>query len=189
MKESYSKGIASHTGLESCLDDPRGRGEALTEEIAGGLLSFENALFPGADPVGSTRRQHVLPRQIASGNMTRRSRRTWHARTFYARESGCLGRSLLCPETGSAETTGKVKDYKPVVKSTEKSDSVIVVKRLSNKEGLNSAETMERRTLTKRNSNKEAVYRIQSRANTSIGLVRVRQRGFDAITRGRSRMK
>ena len=157
MKESYSKGIASHTGLESCLDDPRGRGEALTEEIAGGLLSFENALFPGADLVGSTRRQHVLPRQIASGNITRRSRRTWHARTFYARESGGLGSYLLCPETGTAEITGKVKDYKPVVKSTEKSDGVIVAKKWSNKGTAIPAETMERRTLTKRNSNKEAV--------------------------------
>ena len=27
MKESYNEGIASHIGPESCLDDPRGRGE------------------------------------------------------------------------------------------------------------------------------------------------------------------
>ena len=27
MKESYGKGLASHTGPESCLDDPRGRGD------------------------------------------------------------------------------------------------------------------------------------------------------------------
>lgn len=32
MKESYRKGQASHLGPESCLDDPRGRGEALTGE-------------------------------------------------------------------------------------------------------------------------------------------------------------
>ena len=57
---------------------------------------------------------------------------TWHARTFYARESGGLGSYLLCPETGTTETTGKVKDYKPVVKSTEKSDGVIVAKKLLN---------------------------------------------------------
>jgi len=41
MKESYGKGLAGHTGPESCLDDPRGRGEALTGESAGGLLSSE----------------------------------------------------------------------------------------------------------------------------------------------------
>ena len=41
MKESYSEGLASHIGPESCLDGPRGRGEALTGGSAGGLLSSE----------------------------------------------------------------------------------------------------------------------------------------------------
>ena len=45
MKESYNKGLASHIGPESCLDDPRGRGEALTGESAGGLLSSVNTFF------------------------------------------------------------------------------------------------------------------------------------------------
>jgi hypothetical protein len=45
MKESYNKGIASHVGPESCLDDPRGRREALTGESAGGLLSSEITLI------------------------------------------------------------------------------------------------------------------------------------------------
>jgi len=30
MKESYNQGLAIHLGPGSCLDDPRGRGEALT---------------------------------------------------------------------------------------------------------------------------------------------------------------
>ncbi|GAX61163.1 RNA-directed DNA polymerase [Candidatus Scalindua japonica] len=30
MKGSYNEGVASHIDPESCLDDPRGRGEALT---------------------------------------------------------------------------------------------------------------------------------------------------------------
>ena len=42
MKESYNEGIASHIGPESCLDDLRGRGEALTGGNTGGLLSSEN---------------------------------------------------------------------------------------------------------------------------------------------------
>jgi len=45
MKESYNEGVASHIGPESCLDGPRGRGEALTGESTGGLLSSENTLF------------------------------------------------------------------------------------------------------------------------------------------------
>ena len=42
MKEPYNEGVASHIGPESCLDDPRGHGEALTGESTGGLLSSEN---------------------------------------------------------------------------------------------------------------------------------------------------
>jgi len=45
MKESYSKALAKHAGHESCLDDPRGRGEALTGGSAGGLLSSEITFF------------------------------------------------------------------------------------------------------------------------------------------------
>jgi len=45
MKESYNEGVASRIGPESCLDDPRGRGEALTGESTGGLLSSENTKF------------------------------------------------------------------------------------------------------------------------------------------------
>ena len=42
MKESYQKGVATHLSPESCLDGPRGRGEALTGGSTGGLLSSEN---------------------------------------------------------------------------------------------------------------------------------------------------
>jgi len=42
MKESHGEGVANHTGSESCLDDPRGRGEALTGESTGELLNSEN---------------------------------------------------------------------------------------------------------------------------------------------------
>ena len=29
MEELYAEGVATHGGPESCVDDPRGRGEAL----------------------------------------------------------------------------------------------------------------------------------------------------------------
>ena len=45
MKESYQKGVANHLSPESCLDDPRGRGEALIGESTGGLLSSEITSF------------------------------------------------------------------------------------------------------------------------------------------------
>ena len=45
MKEYYNEGVASHIGPESCLNDPRGRGEALTGGNTGGLLSSENTTY------------------------------------------------------------------------------------------------------------------------------------------------
>lgn len=41
MRVPYSEDLASSTGPELCLDDPRGRGEALAGGGRGGLLSSE----------------------------------------------------------------------------------------------------------------------------------------------------
>ncbi len=49
----------------------------------------------------------------------------------------------------------------------EKSDSVIVLTRPSNKEGLPSAETVEERTLPKGSSDRETAVRTQSRVAAS----------------------
>jgi hypothetical protein len=48
-----SEGVAYHTGPESCVDDPRGRGEALTGGRVGWVLSRERWLVQGADAVVS----------------------------------------------------------------------------------------------------------------------------------------
>jgi hypothetical protein len=50
MKESHGEGIANHTGSKSCLDDPRGRGEALTGENTDELLNSENTKFRELSP-------------------------------------------------------------------------------------------------------------------------------------------
>lgn len=42
MKESYYENLANYISRESCLDGPRGRGEALTGESTGTVLSSEN---------------------------------------------------------------------------------------------------------------------------------------------------
>jgi hypothetical protein len=46
-----SEGVASHTGPDACVDDPRGRGEALTGERIGQPLSRESEFIPEADAV------------------------------------------------------------------------------------------------------------------------------------------
>ena len=56
----------------------------------------------------------------------------------------------------------------------EKSDSVIVLMKPSNKEGSPSAETVEGRTLPEGNSDQEAAVRTQSRVAASNYLMAVR---------------
>ena len=51
MKVHCGEGVATHTGPESCVDDPRGRGEALTGVRVGWPLSRENGFVRGADAV------------------------------------------------------------------------------------------------------------------------------------------
>ncbi len=59
----------------------------------------------------------------------------------------------------------------------EKSDSVIVPTKRSNKEGVPSAETVEGRTLPKGNSEQETAVRTQSRVAASNDLMAVRRAG------------
>ncbi len=42
MEELYAEGLATHGGPESCVDDPRGRGEALTGVRAGWAIEPRN---------------------------------------------------------------------------------------------------------------------------------------------------
>ncbi len=79
-------------------------------------------------------------------------------------------------EATEAEALGKGKPQNPDVGQTEESDVVIVAKKLMNKGKTNPAESTQRRTTTKRNPEKKAVNRIQSRKITTNGLDRVRQR-------------
>ena len=52
MKESYVKGLANRDGPESCVAWSNARGEALTGESAGWVLSREMNSVRDADPVG-----------------------------------------------------------------------------------------------------------------------------------------
>jgi hypothetical protein len=51
MRELYIEGLAPHGGPESCVDDPRGRGEALTGVGAGRAMEPRNPSVRGADAV------------------------------------------------------------------------------------------------------------------------------------------
>jgi len=90
VKVLNSKGIASHTGPESCVTHREVRDEALTGEFAGQPLSREIfKLVRGADAV-SVAEGNTDRNVSASAWPTLRGLRTWHVGTLFAREPGDL---------------------------------------------------------------------------------------------------
>ena len=51
MRELYAEGPATHGDPESCVDDPRGRGEALARVRVGRAIEPRNQSVRGADTV------------------------------------------------------------------------------------------------------------------------------------------
>jgi RNA-directed DNA polymerase len=51
MVELHVEGLATHGGPESCVDDPRGRGEALAGARVGRAIEPRNQRVRGADAV------------------------------------------------------------------------------------------------------------------------------------------
>ena len=60
MEELYVEGLATHGDPESCVDDPRGRGEALTGARAGRAIEPRNEVSPGRPRCWNGGRQHRL---------------------------------------------------------------------------------------------------------------------------------
>jgi len=84
------EGVAIRIGPEPCAGIREGVGEASVGVRAGQPLSRDRKLFPGADAV-CVAEGHMSECVNASARTTRRGRRTWHARTLFAREPGGLG--------------------------------------------------------------------------------------------------
>jgi len=87
MEELYVEGLATHDGPESCVDDPRGRGEALTGARAGRAIEPRNlrfgvlTLFSGwkATPLAALSRVVSGPRAVGEPG---------HVRNLHVREPG-----------------------------------------------------------------------------------------------------
>jgi RNA-directed DNA polymerase len=62
MKKSYGKGLATHTGPESCGVTCKGDVEALTGGCAGRVFSRERISLRDADAVGESGRPHLVHR-------------------------------------------------------------------------------------------------------------------------------
>jgi len=107
MKESYVKGLAAHSGPESCVVAREGKGEALTGERAGRVLSRESRFLWGADAVGEGGRPHPRRRyRETPGNPARSETPSMYGST--SREN----REIPCPPAadGVAGRVGKSKD-------------------------------------------------------------------------------
>ena len=89
MQVTHNKELAIHVVPESCVARREVRGEALTGVRAGQPLSRDSLNILGADAV-QVAEGNISGRALASAQMTRRGRRTWHARTLLARKPGDL---------------------------------------------------------------------------------------------------
>ena len=89
MQVHYDEGVANHIGPKPCAGIREDVGEASVGERAGQPLSRDRKLIPGADAV-CVAEGNTSACAIASARVTRRGRRTWHARTLLVREPGDL---------------------------------------------------------------------------------------------------
>ena len=87
MEELHVEGVATHDDPESCVDVPRGRGEALIGARAGRAMEPRNEVF-GVPTLYKRRKATppaALPR-VAGG--PRAVREPGHVRNLHAREPG-----------------------------------------------------------------------------------------------------
>ena len=101
MEELYAEGLATHGGPQSCVDDPRGRGEALTGARAGRAIEPRNHRVRGADAVYESGRQHRQRRYRESLAGPARSE-TLRMYGTSMRENREVPRSPVRPITGRA---------------------------------------------------------------------------------------
>ena len=92
MKESYSEILAKYTGPESCVDAPRGHGEALTGESIGRTIELRNHQLPDGIPSGLRGTRNGMPRN-----------REWHTTLAESKNLGMCGHS----PRGNREISGR----------------------------------------------------------------------------------
>jgi hypothetical protein len=95
MEELYAEGLASHGGPESCVDDPRGRGEALTGARAGRAIE-PRKVNPGCRRCPRGGRQHRWQRYARAVWGPRAVREPGHVRNLHAREPGDPASARRC---------------------------------------------------------------------------------------------
>jgi hypothetical protein len=95
MEELYAEGLATHGGPESCVDDLRGRGEALTGVRAGRAIEPRNTAI-GVPTLFECRKATLLATRARVAGGPRVVGEPGHVRNLHAREPGdpALARSV-----------------------------------------------------------------------------------------------
>lgn len=115
MKVSYIEGLAIHDGPESCIDDRKVGGEALTGERAGWVLSREihappqGGLLRGADALEISGRPHPGRR---FGETPRDPARSETPRMYGGTSYGNREVPLLSAAARRADLIGKSQDVR-----------------------------------------------------------------------------
>ena len=87
MEELYVEGLATHGDPESCVDDPRGHGEALTGARAGRAIEPRNFGF-GVPTLSQRWKATLLVAFSRAVGGPRVVREPGHVRNLHAREPG-----------------------------------------------------------------------------------------------------
>lgn len=170
MKELHRKGLANHSGPESCICVRKGIDEALTGEYAGQPLSCEIQTFREptllSEAEGNTRidnKSELIRVSAQSENLS------MHGHFLHG------NREILETSGNMLDRLGKATNHTLNMHVTRKSDRCVVPEKEPNK-GENSAEVLEGRHLTKENTTQTTVAQTQGWTPTSNGLHRVRER-------------
>src|SRR5664279_1519905 len=108
MEELHVEGVAAHDDPESCVDDPQGRGEALTGACAGRAIEPRNQGF-GVPTLSQGRKALSLVALARVARGPRAVKEPGHAQNLHARRTG---RSHDCPPTRrGAGRSGKAMPY------------------------------------------------------------------------------
>jgi RNA-directed DNA polymerase len=172
MKVRYRKGVATHSGPESCGAGREAVVEALTGEAAGQPLSREIGMS------GAPTLLRNAEGKIEGGLHREPPEGSTRSKTLRMRRNPSHRNCDVSSVPGSPGMSGKAERRKPDIDADEKSDACIVPKTDPNNGGrstLLSAEDREGRRAAKRNAGHSPAPRTQSRTGASTGLDGVRE--------------
>ena len=172
MKVRYRKGVATHSGPESCGAGREADVEALTGETAGQPLSREIGKSGAPTPLS------YAEGKTEGGAYREPSEGSTRSKTLSMRGNPSYGNWEIssAPEIGRwpKGALGKADGRNPEEQTDEKSDTPILPRKLPNK-GDDPAEVMEGRGVTKGNVDEDPAPRTQSRTSASTEMDSVRE--------------